>query len=386
MTILVSYSEIALKSRYVRSQLERKLAHDITTQLKKHGYNDASTRRVFGRIYVDNVPSEAATIVANVFGVAKAMPSTPVEIGFESIIEGIVAEAEKTLSRGEGFAVRPNVVGDYEYGSRDIAIEGGSRVLEALENRDIHVNLDDPNVTLYAEVRDNEAFIYSEIIPGVLGLPYGTQGKATSLFSGGIDSPVATWLLMKRGVNVLPLFMDQRPFVGDSYVDRAIEGFQQIASYVPDSSYQLYSAPMGDIMQRITETHEPKYTCIMCKRSMYRIAQAFSYKHKARAIITGESLGQVASQTLINMYVLSSAISMPVLRPIVGFDKVEIEDIARKIGSYRITSTTTDGCTAVPQGPATRSKIHILEELEAELDLDKLCRDAAENISVIAET
>ncbi|MCJ7732733.1 tRNA 4-thiouridine(8) synthase ThiI [Candidatus Bathyarchaeota archaeon] len=385
MTILVSYSEIALKSRYVRNQLEKSLAQDIVSLLRKRGYENPSTHRKYGRIYVDGVPNEAVGIVSKVFGVANAMPSTGTEYDFESVVNGLVDEAKRSLKDGDGFAVRPKVVGEHEFNSRDLSYEAGSRVLDALKDRGVHVNLDNPDVTLYAEVRDKDAFVYSSVVRGVLGLPYGTQGKAISLYSGGIDSPVAAWLLMKRGVAVLPLFMDQRPFVGDTYVERAIESFNQIASYVPRKSYKMYSAPMGDVMQRITETREPRFTCIMCKRSMYRIAQRFAEKHKALAIITGESLGQVASQTLSNMFVLSSSIYLPILRPLVGLDKVEIEDIARVIGSYKISAVTTDGCKAVPEGPATRSKVDVLEELEAELGLVELCNEAADNITVIAE-
>jgi thiamine biosynthesis protein ThiI len=190
---------------------------------------------------------------------------------------------------------------------------------------------------------------------------------------------------MKRGVAVLPLFMDQRPIVGNSYVERAINGFNKIASYVPRKRYQLYSASIGELMERIMETSEPRFTCVMCKRSMYRIAERFAEKKRAKAIITGESLGQVASQTLSNMYVLSSAISFPILRPLVGLDKVEIEGIARNIGSYRIAASKTDGCTAVPKRPATRSRIEIIEELESELGLVALCDEAANNITILAE-
>jgi thiamine biosynthesis protein ThiI len=380
----VSYSEIALKSRYVRNQLEKRLAQDISNILKKHGY-EPSIRRRYGRIYVDGIPNEAIEFVSRVFGVANVMPSTEVATDFNSIVQGILDEARKNLQKGNSFAVRPKVIGDHDYNSRDVSYEAGSRVLETLYDRDIFVNLSEPDVTLYAEVRDKEAFIYSRIKRGVLGLPYGTQGKAISLFSGGIDSPVATWLLMKRGVSVLPLFMDQRPYVGNSYVERAIDSFNYISSYVPRTIYKLYSAPMGEIMQRISEGPKPRYTCIMCKRSMYRIAQLFAEKHKAKAIITGESLGQVASQTLSNMYVLSSAIELPILRPLVGLDKVEIEDIARKIGSYKITAKSTEGCKAVPKGPATRSKVAVIEEYEADLDLLSLCSKAADNIVTIAE-
>jgi len=385
LTILVSYSEIALKSRYVRNQLERSLAQDIVNLLRKHGYENAESHRRYGRIYIEGVPNEAAQVVRKVFGVANVMPSTRIETGYETVLNGIVEEAKREMKEGDGFAVRPKVVGDHEFNSRDLSYEGGSRVMDALKDRNIRVNLTNPDITLYAEVRDKEAFIYSQIIKGVLGLPYNTQGKAVSLFSGGIDSPVSTWLMMKRGVGVLPLFMDQRPFVGDSYVERAIISFKHIASYVPRSNYKLYAAPMGDVMQRITETEEPRFTCVMCKRSMYRIAQEFAKGNKAQAVITGESMGQVASQTLSNMYVLSSSIQLPILRPIVGLDKIEIEDMARAIGTYELTAKSTEGCKAVPEGPATRSRIEVIEGLEKDLDLVDLCKEAAAGISVIAE-
>ncbi len=385
MTILVSYSEIALKSRYVRNNLERSLAQDIVNILKKNGYEEAESHRRYGRIFIEGVPNEAAELVSNVFGVANVMPSTKVETGYETVLDQLVEEAKANMKEGDGFAVRPKVVGQHEFNSRDLSYEGGSRVMEALKDRNIHVDLTNPDITLYAEVRDKEAFVYTRIIRGVLGLPYGTQGKAVSLFSGGIDSPVSTWMMMKRGVGVLPLFMDQRPFVGDSYVERAIESFKQVAKYVPRTNYKLYAAPMGDVMQRITETRELRFTCILCKRSMYRIAEEFSKGNKAQAIITGESMGQVASQTLSNLYVLSSSINTPVLRPIIGLDKVEIEDIARRMGTYKITAKSTDGCTAVPQGPATKSRVSVIEELEEELDLVSLCNEAAHRVEVIAE-
>jgi len=363
LTILVSYSEIALKSRYVRNHLERSLAQDIVNLLRRHGYEDAESHRRYGRIFIEGVPNEAASVVRKVFGVANVMPSTKIETGYETVLDGIVEEAKREMKEGDGFAVRPKVVGDHEFNSRDLSYEGGSRVMAALKDRNIHVDLTKPDITLYAEVRDKEAFVYSKIIKGVLGLPYNTQGQA----------------------GVLQLFMDQRPFVGDSYVERAITSFKHIASYVPRLGYKLYAAPMGDVMQRITETEEPRFTCIMCKRSMYRIAQEFALRNKALAIITGESMGQVASQTLSNMYVLSSSIHLPILRPLVGLDKIEIEDIARRIGTYNLTAKSTEGCTAVPEGPATRSRIEVIEGLEKDLDLVALCTKAAAGISVIAE-
>jgi thiamine biosynthesis protein ThiI len=379
LTILVSYGEIALKGRYVRNRLEKLLAEQIAHQLKRAGYPIAEVKRRYGRLYVEGVPWEAAEVVAKVFGVVHAMPSTETSVEFESVVDAIVEESKRTLGMGEGFAVRPRVVGSHPYGSRDVAVEAGSRVLGAHEFK-VHVDLDEPDVTLYAEVRDHAAYVYSSMVPGVKGLPYGSQGKVVSLFSGGIDSPVAAWMMMKRGLDVHPLFMDQTPYVGASYLKRVKKAFKAVAEYVPVDGYRLLSAPMGPVMERILEG-ESRYTCIMCKRAMYRIAERYAKMNGLKAIVTGESLGQVASQTMANLYVLDAAVTLPVIRPLIGLDKVEIEDIARDIGTYEITARKVDGCTAVPPNPATRSKIDVVTRLEDHLDLLDLCAEAAEAVT-----
>jgi thiamine biosynthesis protein ThiI len=185
---------------------------------------------------------------------------------------------------------------------------------------------------------------------------------------------------MKRGVEVLPLFMDQTPYVGESYLRRAEDAFKALQKYAPSESFSLYSAPMGPVMERITQSPEPKFTCILCKRAMYRIAEEFCKYKRAKAIITGESLGQVASQTLDNLYVLDSSVNTPVLRPLIGLDKVEIEDRARAIGTYAVTAHRVEGCKAVPSTPATKSRIDKMQRLEEHLSLHDLCAEAAKQI------
>jgi len=204
-----------------------------------------------------------------------------------------------------------------------------------------------------------------------------------ALFSGGIDSPVATWLMMKRGAEVLPLLMDQRPHVGDSYVERAERACRAIGEYVPSKEFLLYEAPMGDVMSRIMETPVPKLRCVLCKRSMYRIADIFGKEKDARGIVTGESLGQVASQTLDNLYVIDDASDLPVLRPNIGLDKVEIEGLARGIGTYDLTARKVEGCTVVPDRPSTQARLEQVLELEEELGLLGLCSEAAKGIQLI---
>jgi len=380
MPILAAYNEIALKSRFVRSTLERRLAAQIEYVLHRAGYPEARTRRQFGRIIIEGAPPEAADIAARVFGVVHAIPAEGTGIELDEVVALAVKAAGDTLKQGSTFAVRPRVVGEHPYGSRDGAVRAGAAINEAYKDRAVKVNLTAPDVTINVEVRDTDSFVYSRLLDGVGGLPYGSQGRAVSLFSGGIDSPVATWLTMKRGVEGLPLFMDQTPYVGESYLRRAEDAFKALRSYAPSESFSLYSAPMGLVMERITQSPEPKFTCILCKRAMYRIAEEFSKYKRAKAIITGESLGQVASQTLDNLFVLDSSVNMPVLRPLIGLDKVEIEDRARNIGTYALTAHRVEGCKAVPSTPATKSRIDKIERLEQHLNLGDLCAEAAKQI------
>ncbi len=354
--------------------MERRLAAQIEFALIRSGYSESRARRRFGRIIIDGVPPEAVSIVADVFGVVHAIPAETVKSDIDAVVSLAVKVAGELLEEGSRFAVRPKVVGDQPYGSQDVAVRVGAAINDAYKTRGIRVNLSTPDVTIGIEVRDREAYVYSEIVEGVGGLPYGSQGKAVALFSGGIDSPVAMWLLMKRGVEIYPLFMDQTPYVGESYLRRAEEAFRSLKRFAPSEGFALYSAPMGPIMERILESPEPRFTCVLCKRAMYRIAEEFCRKKGAKAIVTGESMGQVASQTLDNLFVLDSTVSVPVLRPLIGFDKVEIEDKARGIGTYAITAHRVEGCKVVPTTPATTSRIEKIIGIERQLDMNQSLR------------
>jgi thiamine biosynthesis protein ThiI len=382
MTILVAYSEIALKGNYVRRRLERLLADQISFKLNQNGYSGFKILRRFGRIYIENIPDEASKHVAKVFGVASVMPAEKTDSKLESVINLAIEVAKRKLKKGESFALRTRVIGRAreQYSSRDLAVKGGSSILEQLKEINIHVNLNNPDLTIHLEVRDRDAFAYTEIQPGVIGLPYGSQGKMVSLFSGGIDSPVATWMMMKRGASVYPLFMDQRPHVGESYLKRAESALEFLKEYAPTKEFKMHIAPISEVMNKILESPDPRFRCILCKRSMYRIAEAFAEFKKAKALITGESLGQVASQTLDNLYVLNSAVKIPIFRPNIGLDKVEIEAIARKIGTYKITAKNVEGCTVVPRQPATKSTINKILKLEEKLELYDKCMDSVKNI------
>ena len=378
---LITYSEIALKSTPVRRALELQLAQHVTSSLKREGI-DAKIRRIRGRLTVEGGnPVVVAEAASKVFGVTSAIPAIRVPSDLDTIVRAASNEAAQTLKDGQTFAVRARRVGEQKYTSRDIEVKAGAEILERLKARGVKVNLSNPCVTINVEARNGDAYVYSSTVKGPSGLPYGSQGKLISLFSGGIDSPVAAWFMMKRGASVSPLFLDQRPFVGDNYYEKALDVAEKLRGYVPLKSYAIYVAPMGEAMEKITSNVPARFTCVVCKRMMYRVACRLGEMVGADGIVTGESLGQVASQTLRNLKVLDEASTLPVYRPLIGFEKMDIVAWAKKIGTYEASTVSTHGCSAVPAEPATKARVESVLEAEKSIPIEKLVFGALERIT-----
>ena len=368
--VIVSPGETALKSRVVRSFLGKMLLEQVRFTLSKAGFKDFAIENSQGRLYTYlTETANAVQFLCKLFGVTHVIPATKIGPERAEISQHVVREASRILGPGQSFAIRPKVVGSQTYTGRELAYSLGSDVLHALSSREISVNLDKPDRTIYVEVRQEGVFVYSEILDGPGGYPYGSQGRLISLFSGGIDSPVATWMMMKRGASVIPVFLDQRPYTSEEYYCRAVEAAKTIRGFVPLANYSLRIVEFGPVMERIMQCRNPRLRCVLCKRAMYRVASEFAFRAGARGFITGESLGQVASQTLDNLLVLSEAASVPVYRPLIGLDKVEIQEKARKIGTYEVTAKDVGGCKAVPSKPKTKSRSEEVASLERELDL-----------------
>lgn len=378
---LITYSEIALKSPPVRKALEIQLAQHIASSLKRGGI-DAKVRRIRGRLTVEGGnPTTVAEAASKVFGVTSAIPATHVTSDLDTTVQAASNEAAQTLKDGQTFAVRARRVGRQQYTSRDIEVKAGAEILERLKPRGIKVDLSNPDVTIHVEARNGDAYIYSRTVKGPSGLPYGSQGKLVSLFSGGIDSPVAAWFMMKRGASVGPLFLDQRPFVGDDYYETALDVAEKLRLYVPLKSYALYVAPMREAMEAIVDNIPVRLTCVVCKRMMYRVACRLGETVGADGIVTGESLGQVASQTLRNLKVLDEASTLPVYRPLIGFEKTDIVAWAKKIGTYEASTVSTHSCSAVPAEPATKARLENILEVEKNIPVDRLVFEALERIT-----
>jgi len=378
-TVLLAYGELSLKSKPVRRMLEDRVVKQASLMLRRAGVRKFSVHRKQGRIVVKCEEAEkAAEALSRLFGIVYAMPAVEVDADLNTIIQAARELALEEIGKGETFAVRARVVGEYPFRSRDIESAVGSVVLEALKDREVSVNLDNPDRTIHIEVREESAYLYTEVVEGPGGLPYGSQGRLVCLFSGGIDSPVACWLMMKRGVFVIPLFLDQRPYVGEDYVERAMKVVERIRVYAPVKRFPVVVAPFGSFMRLIKECPEKRLRCVLCKRGMYRVASVVAERERCQGFVTGESLGQVASQTTHNLMIIGEAASKPVFRPLIGMDKVETEHMAMRIGTYEVSAKSVHGCTLVPRKPATKARLSKVKRLEEELGLVEESQRCAE--------
>jgi thiamine biosynthesis protein ThiI len=375
--ILATYSEIGLKSPPVRRHLEALLLRQMRKQLELKGLEVEKTSREQGRLIIEGSDSmRGAEVVAKVFGVASAMPAVRISADLTTITQTVVEVAEDIVAPQQSFAIDARRTGRQPYTSKEIEVVAGDAVLLTLGPRGVHVDLTHPDHTIFVEVRGKTAYVYHRVVPGVAGLPFGSQGRVVSLFSGGIDSPVAAWLMMKRGCSVRLLFCDQRPWVGEDYFERAVTVAGKIRAYVPRDRYALDVVAMGAIMREIVEKVPPKLICVCCKRMMYRLGCFLAEQVGAEGVVTGESLGQVASQTLYNLRVLEDAASLPVYRPLLGFEKLEIVKWAEAIGTYPLSTTSIHGCTALPNKPTTHAKLADVKVAEEQMHISSLTSQA----------
>ncbi|HML06083.1 MAG TPA: tRNA uracil 4-sulfurtransferase ThiI, partial [Methanobacterium sp.] len=254
----------------------------------------------------------------------------------------------------------------HEFTSQEMAGFCGSVIIK---KSGAPVNLSKPDFEFFVEVRDDITYIFHEKIPGIGGLPIGTQGKVIALVSGGIDSPVATFMMMKRGCEVIVLHFNNYPYTGGSN-SKVMKIIEKLEEYSP-SKLEYYEADYGEYLKSCIEDAPVRLTCVLCKTGMYRIAEELAKKEGAFAIVDGSSLGQVASQTLPNLLATRYVTKMPVLSPLIGLDKVEIENIGKKIGTFEISILPAPGCTAVPKYPETNADLEKFLEVLEDIDFEE---------------
>lgn len=336
-------------------------------------------RREWGRIFIETVYSRsAAEAAADVFGVVSTSPAATAESSLEKAASACAGLARGFIGEGESFAIRARRSGNHPFSSADIGKTCGDAVWSSLEEDGIHprVNLSSPDKEIHVEMRQNLAYIYLETFKGVGGLPLGTQGSMVVLISGGLDSPVAAWLMMKRGVKIIPVYCNNTPYAQSAARERAFDCIRQLQKWAPGYQFRTYELPHGPNLQSFIEICNRKNTCLLCKRMMYREAYEVMKKENASGIITGSSLGQVASQTAANMYAEIYQLAIPIYHPLIAFDKTEIMDIARKIGTYEISNRPAGICAAVPERPEIGANYDLIVAEEKKMDIENMVSNA----------
>jgi len=364
--ILLRYGEIFLKSAPVFRQFERKLLENIKKALKRSKIS-FEIKKERGRIFVlTEKEKEAIEELRKVFGLVSFSPVYHLETSELKEIKKFCQEKFKNfLKKKETFAIRARRIGRHPFSSQDLENEVG-KVIEG------KVNLKNPAKEIFLEVRGNDTYIFTEIFPGPGGLPISTAGRVISFLSGGIDSPVASFLAMKRGCSVIFLHFHSFPLVSK----KSIEKCRKIIAKLNDHQFEgkLILFPFQKIQVHLKTQAPAKYLILLYRRSMVRIGQKIAKIEGAEGIFTGESLAQVSSQTLSNLATIEEAVKIPIFRPLIGMDKEEIINLARKIGTYEISILPQEDCCTlfVPKHPATKSDPKVLKEIEKKLKIKKL--------------
>jgi len=323
------------------------------------------------------VAREASLALSRVFGISSLSPALQTTADLGDIASGSLSLAASALRSGNSFAVRCRRTGSHPYTSLDVCREVGRRVLAGFPGLGLRVDLEGPDVELGVEVRGDHAFVYTATVEGAGGLPLGTQPKVVGLLSGGMDSPVACWLVMKRGCPVVPVYFDNTPFTDEATTDRVVRVAEALFEWAVGLPRRLHVVPHGPSLAEIREKCPERLTCLLCKRMMYRVAERIADAEGADGIVTGEALGEQASQTLRNLRVLTAAAGRyPIHRPLLGFDKAETERLARKIGTYEPSTRRAGACTAVPRRPATSADPEKVAEAERALDIEGMVETA----------
>ncbi len=402
---LVRYAEIGTKgkNRYVFEDI---LCKRIRKRLEPLG--DFEVRRDFGRIYIeaksDYDYDEAIERLTKIFGIVGLCPVTVAEeFTYESLKNAVITHFKDNFSDGLNefynknnklitrngydfsFKVHTRRVNkEFPMNSMEVDMEIGHDLLEEFEEKGLHVDVHKPDIMVEVELRGEKGYVYSRILPGPGGLPVGTNGKAMSLLSGGIDSPVATYMVAKRGVEMEAVYYNSPPYTSA----RALEKVEKLGTIVAQYSgpIKLHIVNFTDIQLCIYDNCPHDQLTIIMKRIMFQIAQRLAEKDECHAIVTGESIGQVSSQTMQSLGVIDSAVDFPVYRPVIGMDKQEIVEYSQRIGTFETSIEPYEDCCTifVDKHPVTKPKLASIEKSEKRLvgKIEELIDKAVETAEI----
>ena len=375
--LLLKLGEVVLKGLNRRS-FEDKLVSNVRRRLKGCGSFQVYIRQ--STIYVEptteNCDMEAAYAAARqVFGVVSVARAVPCEKTMEAIVETAKTYLADAFAAAKSFKVESKRADkNFPMNSIQISQAVGGDLAEAFPA--VEVDVHHPDLTVYVEIREKYAYIHAPSVPGAGGLPVGMGGHAVSLLSGGLDSPVSSWMMARRGVELEMVHFVSPPYTSQQAQDKVLELARLLTAYC--GRMIVHIVPFTEIQEEIRKNCPEEYFTLIMRRFMMRLAEAVAKKAGAKALITGESLGQVASQTMMALGVTDDVATMPVLRPLIGMDKVEIIRIAREIGTYETSILPYEDCCTVftPRHPCTRPNIEDVRKAEAALDVNTLVAKA----------
>lgn len=375
--ILLKYGEIALKGLN-KPLFERKLLDNIKSRLDRIG--KFSVRRAQSTVYVEPLEktadmNKALKILQKIFGIVNICPVVKCEKNMESIARTAIECVNELGAEGKTFKVEAKREDKkFSLNSPQICMELGGMILDAVDG--LRVDVRNPDIQVNVEIR-GEAYVYTQKLKGAGGMPVGTNGKATILLSGGIDSPVAGYMVAKRGVELEAVHFHSHPYTSDRAKEKVIDLAKEMAEYC--GKIRLHIVPFTEIQLAIIEKCPENYLTVIMRRIMMRIAEEISKRNGSAALITGESIGQVASQTMESLVCTDNSVSIPVFRPLIGMDKEEIVAISKKIETYETSILPYEDCCTifVPKHPKTKPVLEEIIEAEKALsDIEEMIEKA----------
>ncbi|MFB6190037.1 MAG: tRNA sulfurtransferase [Candidatus Nanohaloarchaea archaeon] len=367
--VLVRYSDIGTKSRHVRNQMRQVLRQRVEDRLEYEGLDYSRVSAEPGRIIVESEqPGKAARVVAELPGVASASPAVRTEAGI-----GAMKEASARFDCGDSFGIQANRAGDHSFDSQNIKQELGAHFQELTG---AEVDLDDPETLLEVDVRGEDAYLFTERFQGPGGLPVGTQDPVAMLISGGIDSPVAAFEMMKRGADIFPIYFYNKPIAAEDHLMRFEASLEKLRRFHPGKKWEYHVVDMEEVNRELMELGRGRM--VIHRIVMFRAAEELAEREGLNGLATGEALGQKSSQTTRNLDLTSSMVGGAVFRPLLSWNKEEITERAREIGTYEEAKIASACRTMAPEQPATRLSEKDFNELRARVDIDGLVETAVE--------
>ena len=377
--VLIKYGELTTKKGN-RNFFVNLLYKSIQNKLKDY---DVTIFKDLSRMYIEFNDEDLDKIlkrINNIFGIHEYLVAYKIETSEEEIKSKVLEIVKK-----ENFTTfkveTKRSYKEFPINSQDFSRMLGGLILKNIDN--IKVDVHNPELLVNVEIRKDYTYIYTNYYYGLGGYPNNTLGKGMLMLSGGIDSPVAGFLAMKRGIHIEALYFEAIPHTSINARNKVIDLCKKLSIYT--NSIKLHIVPFTEIQESIYKTADPEYVITIMRRMMYRITERMAKRRKCFAIINGESVGQVASQTLTSMKVINNVTNYPVIRPVACLDKLEIMEIARKIDTYEISIQPFEDCCTVfvPKHPVINPKLNLCEEMEERFDYQLLINKCLKNIKTI---